>query len=270
MIILGVILQSWLLVGIPKKTNLLKTLIIFSISLLVLGLFKQKLFEDKSVSLLIFFYICIFSEAFRNEALPVINEKVLVSYLTLLGYVLVKVSVLMILLWADISLIMPIAVVMGLLFWRVFSSRPFGVAEKFLAYTFFLVLLVLVQTASFLTQEALIEQDRMRGVSNWELILWGMSILYSSFYIYQLLSLIPIPSKTQSFYQKWKDVKSQVKLFVKKYSDKQAQKIELLFLVLLQGLIYWANERWQLYSFLGITSLSIVVIPQLSAHLGKH
>ena len=97
-----------------------------------------------------------------------------------------------------------------------------------------------------------------------DVFLAGMIFSYISIHAIYILALIPIPfQKTQSFEERWREVKKHAQLLRSKYSNAQLRKTQSLLILLLLGGLLLANLIFQILpKHLAVNTL-VVIIPQI-------
>jgi len=97
-----------------------------------------------------------------------------------------------------------------------------------LLYMLFLVIIVVIGLAQFPFRNLTIFFDHMSSalLGLVDVFLAGMIFSYISIHAIYILALIPIPfQKTQSFEERWREVKKHAQLLRSKYSNEQLRKI---------------------------------------------
>jgi signal transduction histidine kinase len=217
-----------------------------------------------SILLLSFFFI-IFSISFgaisQKEILPEINEQTIISFTLVFWYIYIlyfhpSLSGF----WTWLALIPSSGVLI-----ICFINARLGFFWKLFFYTWFLLIIVFLSIFyfSFGNLSFFFNQENIKTLSPLDVFSTGMAFLYLVANIWYIFELIPISGKYQTIGDRIREWKEYTKLLTGKYSDYQLRPVHTGLIITFQGGILFLNYFLKFLPDDLITSISILLIPQL-------
>jgi len=257
----GVFFQAFLLSG--RRIFLLGMLI----GGLAVAAFFKPFDSDAGLKLFVVFlsFAFLFAFSFREEILPVITDKLLLSFHTVFLYIFFS--------FYYQDNVINRAVTVGLMLatlivlYIAFAHPKLSYWSKLFLYSWSLALVVCIGVSQFSFSYALIFFDPQgwTSMSLLDSFVTGMAFLYLAIHCYYLWALLPIPYKGQLWEDRLKEWQEFSALMVKRYDDRPHSHLESILIIVLQGGALLLNYRFHLLSPGMAVCLSVILPVGLAA-----
>ncbi len=262
---LGIVIEAWQLIYWRSDRKTLGAIGFCAIGSLVAFVpFKSEVGYNLTLHFLVCFIVfaIFFIIHFRNEILPVVNERVILIWHLIFLYVYFRK-------FENFNYICIFAVVIGIInLLNVLLKINWGTAIRFLFYVWFLIMIVFISVAQFTISDlALISKPEFVEQHFFYYFLLGMVCMYIFAHLWHLVRLIPIPEDGQTWRQRFKIWKSDTIFLASKYINIHTDYTSLFIILALTALLV-INYFFNIINDKYFINLAIIFIPFL-ANYGK-
>ncbi len=226
----------------------------------LLYMLGRERFHDPASSILIAFFAVplLLSWDLRKIILPRISEQSILQLLLIFWYVLMMHNSVEYLKTLALIFAFPSLATLAM----TFTSSKANNAAKLFFYLWYIIMIAVLAFVNFDLRYFLMAFDHLAKVKSHFLgdFLSGFTFFYLVSHLNYFIEIIPLPSKHQSWSDRWKEVKEYAGLLESKYDDYQLHLYQTGLIILVQGGFLFCNYYFHLMGQFLAVNLSLLLL----------